>query len=116
MSYIDIVQVTLDTVDGPITFLNTRDIEEVLEKYIGYEFASYMTAMITEVEEDKLYAEARAYTDADAIAEENDALRSQLRDVEDSLNSIMDMITEKKRLDKADLIGRLKRTAEGITY
>lgn len=114
MNDIEIAQVTLDTPDGPVTFLNTRDIREVLEKYIGYEFASYVSDFLIEVDEEQAYAEARAYTDADAIAEENDYLRTQLLETQEILTQITDDITQKQRLNKNDLFNKLLALIDAI--
>lgn len=114
MSDIEVSQVTLDTPDGPVTILNTRDIREVLEKYVGYEFASYISEFLIEVDEEQSYAEARAETDADAIAEENDYLRDQLLETQEILTQITDDITQKQRLNKNDLFVKLLALIDSI--
>jgi hypothetical protein len=114
MNDIEIAQVTLDTPDGPVTLLNTRDIREVLEKYVGYEFASYISNCLIEVDEEQAYAEARAYTDADAIEEENGYLRGQLLEVQEILTQITDDITQKSRLNKNDLFIKLLALIDSI--
>lgn len=114
MKDIDIAQVTLDTPDGPVTLLNTRDIREVLEKYVGYEFASYISEFLVEVNEEETYAKERACTDADAIAEENDYLRSQLVETQEVLTEITDDITQKQRLNKNDLFNKLLALIDSI--
>lgn len=114
MKDIDIAQVTLDTPDGPVTFLNTRDIREVLEKYVGYEFASYISEFLVEADEEEAYARERAETDADAIAEENDYLRSQLVETQEVITQITDDITQKQRLNKNDLFNKLLALIDAI--
>jgi len=114
MNDIEIAQVTLDTPDGQVTLLNTRDIREVLEKYIGYEFASYISEFLIEVDEEEAYAKERAYTDADAIAEENDYLRTQLVETQEILTQITDDITQKSRLNKNELFNKLLALVDSI--
>jgi hypothetical protein len=114
MNDIEIAQVTLDTPDGPVTLLNTRDIREVIEKYIGYEFASYISEFLVEVDEEEAYAKERACTDADAIAEENDYLRTQLLETQEILTQVTDDITQKSRLNKNDLFIKLLALVDSI--
>lgn len=114
MKDIEIAQVSLDTPDGLMTFFDTRDIREVLEKYVGSEFASYITDMIIEADEENAYEVARANTDADAIAEENDYLRSQLLDTQNIIDDMANDIAEKQRINKQDLYHKLIALSEAI--
>ena len=110
----DIEAQMLDTPDGTTYCANVRDLREVMEKYISVEFANYVSLLINQSEEDTAYEIARANTDADAIAEENDYLRSQLSDTEEILTQITEDITEKQRINKNDLFNKLLALIDAI--
>lgn len=97
----------LETPDSYTYCRNVRDLRDVMEKYISYDFAEYVSQLINENKADEAYEEARAYTDADAIAEENDALRGQILGVKEILDNIADEILTKTRLNKQDLYLKL---------
>ena len=97
----------LETPDSYTYCSNVRDLRDVMEKYISYDFAEYVSRIINENKADEAYEEARAYTDADAIDAENEVLRSQLLEVKEILDNISDEILTKTRLNKQDLYLKL---------
>lgn len=109
-----IEQETLSTPDGTVTILDTRDILDVLDKYVGHEFASYVVSIIDESENERAYEEARAQTDADAIAEENDELRSELLDAQNIIDEMANDIIDSKRLNKQEMYKKLVNLSSAI--
>ena len=91
------------TPDGPQMIMSVEDIRQIIDKYIGMEFANYIADMIYEMDAVVAYEEARATTDADAIAGENDELRTQLMDAAD----IIEEMLEDEKLTKAKMISKL---------
>lgn len=108
---------SLDTPDGTVYCMNVRDLREVMQKYISDEFAEYVSLLINESEADIAYEKARAETDADAIAEENDYLRSQLLEAREIIDSLAKEIEVKQRLNKQDFylkLVALSRTIDSV--
>ena len=97
----------LDTPDGVVYVSDTAELRDVMTKYISAEFGEFVTSLINDCESERVYAEERAQTDADAIAEENDYLRSQLLEVQNVVDSLANEIEEKQRLNKQDFYLKL---------
>lgn len=105
---------SLDTPDGRVYCMNVRDLREVMEKHISAEFGEFVSFLINESSEDTAYETARAYTDADAIAEENDYLRTQLQETQEVIESITDDIVSKQRINKDELFHKLLALSQAI--
>lgn len=97
-----------------VTVSSDKEIVEIVEKYCGHEVAEIVREKIDINDFSAMYAQKRAESDADAYLEDIRSREYCLEEVEASAQTLLDHLTESKRINRETCIQKVQEIIKKI--